>query len=541
MKLAPWIDEWTAEQIGLISWTDQMRPQSVYGQICRRDKGPFLPGDESDWHVERRDIEQVSQALTQDEERARRLWAQFQGAPDISDSVQLLQRSLTLSLEQVAALKRFAKLQDAITRWLFEQQVTLSFWHVAQVDAVLTACGQPESAAFSLQDLDDRPLREAQAVLQPLRAALQAERQAFVRALGQLYLTPLRRDQTLILSVDASQLATARQDPRLQVRMETPWEVVFDPVWPEALLALSAQEELAQAQVAEAEQEALRHLSAQLRAYAAKIAQWPVAFGRFDEISARALFALNHASRWTTHRHVVSLGHAVHPAVERPTPIDLHLARPVTVLVGPNMGGKTVAQKTVLLLQACHQLGFPIPAVEGTTYEAPLFRSVRYVGGDTQSITSGLSSFGAEMVSLQLALTCTQVLMCLDELGRTTNPQEGQALVEAVLAHLKSRTDVIALVATHFPIRTSGCGYVRVSGLREDREQWPQGLSLEERLAWLRRAMDYRLIACLPWETSQVGLQIAGWLGLEPAIVNHAQTLLAHGSESGDCMSEGTE
>lgn len=535
MKLAPWLDAWTEQHCGLQSWVAQMQPLSVYGQRRRRALRPFMPGEERDWDLWRADTLRLHSVCTQADEATDRLWAQFADAPDVTDCVRLLQRAQPLGLEQVAALKRFASLLQAVSDYLSTRDLHLSLWQVTGVDAVLCLCGAPLRAAFSLRDLDDPPLLQAYSALSPLQNAVQEQRQAFTRSLGASYQTPVRRDETLIVAADSPRLADARADARLCVRLETPWEVVFDVVWPSALCTLMEQAEHAKRQVADAEEAALCRLSQRLQVYAAVIARWQESFARLDELSARVWFAIAHDCSWTVRAESVQLVGAVHPAVPKPTPIDLSLLRAVTVLIGPNMGGKTVAQHTLLLLQACHQLGFPIPSLPDhpATYAAPFFKALRYVGGDAQSMQTGLSSFGAEVVAVQSALTCEQALLCLDELGRATNPAEGRALVAAIVSYLGERTDLTALVATHFPIQLSGCDYVRVSGLRVTQDAWPQNLTVEQRIAWLSQAMDYRLLPCLPEQAPQEGLRIAEWIGLTPSVVQRARKLLAEEPHAG--------
>lgn len=80
---------------------------------------------------------------------------------------------------------------------------------------------------------------------------------------------------------------------------------------------------------------------------------------------------------------------------------------------------------------------------------------------DLQSIQSGLSGFGSEIVQFQKALSEVEQgysLFLLDEFARGTNPDEGAVIVQAVTRYLNG-VDAISLLTTH---------YDKVAGVRPD-------------------------------------------------------------------------
>ena len=82
-------------------------------------------------------------------------------------------------------------------------------------------------------------------------------------------------------------------------------------------------------------------------------------------------------------------------------PVSISLTPGATVITGANMGGKSVAMKTVALNVLLMQAGFLVCAKKA---KMPLFESVLMLFEDMQSIQSGLSGFGSEIVQFQKAL-----------------------------------------------------------------------------------------------------------------------------------------
>lgn len=131
-------------------------------------------------------------------------------------------------------------------------------------------------------------------------------------------------------------------------------------------------------------------------------------------------------------------------------PLTVNVGNESTVLVisGPNAGGKTVALKTVGLLQLLFQSGFHIPAAEGTTM--PLCRQIFTVIGDAQSIENDLSTFSSHIKALKdiMNRVAEKSLVLIDEIGSGTEPTGGAALAIAVLEKL-NHPEIVSVVTTH--------------------------------------------------------------------------------------------
>lgn len=131
------------------------------------------------------------------------------------------------------------------------------------------------------------------------------------------------------------------------------------------------------------------------------------------------------------------------------TPISITLHKGTAVLTGANMGGKSVALKTLTLNIVLFQMGFYIFAERA---ELPMFDSVHLISEDLQSIDKGLSTFAAEIVKLQQIsndLGRGLSFVALDEFARGTNPSEGAGLVRAVARYLNNK-HAISILTTHY-------------------------------------------------------------------------------------------
>jgi DNA mismatch repair protein MutS2 len=137
-------------------------------------------------------------------------------------------------------------------------------------------------------------------------------------------------------------------------------------------------------------------------------------------------------------------------------PLDLEMGDDFKILLisGPNMGGKTVALKTVGLLSLMMKCGFHLPAGQGT--EIPVFTRVFCDIGDEQSIEEQLSTFASHMRHIAGALNeaDSSSLVLIDELGAGTDPIEGAALAKSVLEELQIR-NALSVTTTHLGLLKS--------------------------------------------------------------------------------------
>lgn len=197
--------------------------------------------------------------------------------------------------------------------------------------------------------------------------------------------------------------------------------------------------------------------------------------------------------------------------------VSISVREGVTVITGANMAGKTVVLKMVALAQCLVQFGFWVPAVQA---EISLVEEIFFSIGDEQDDLQGLSSFAAEMYRIQQMIeelkAGKKLLVLIDELARTTNPEEGRAILNGML-ELLGEEKVIALVTTHYSGIVVPCRRLRVKGLREEAIQ--DKLAIEN----IGEYMDYTLVEDEGQETPHEAFRIARMLGVDTRLLEKAE------------------
>ncbi|MGI6072026.1 MAG: MutS-related protein [Lachnospiraceae bacterium] len=133
---------------------------------------------------------------------------------------------------------------------------------------------------------------------------------------------------------------------------------------------------------------------------------------------------------------------------EKFIPVSIEAGSGATVITGANMGGKSVALKTIALNVALCMCGFPVFAKRALL---GMISDICLIYENYENSAQGLSSFGGEMVRISEAIEGLnrESLLLLDEPARGTNPDEGAAIVKGLVEYLNS-LESISLVATHF-------------------------------------------------------------------------------------------
>lgn len=201
-------------------------------------------------------------------------------------------------------------------------------------------------------------------------------------------------------------------------------------------------------------------------------------------------------------------------------PISLELggANGVMVITGPNAGGKTVALKTVGLLALMAHAGLHVPAEEA---EFPLLDGIYADIGDQQSIEQSLSTFSSHIRNLRSILeqVTSRSLVLIDELGASTDPEEGAALAQAILGHFRQR-GVLTIATTHH------------RGVARYVQEQPEMINASVDLEPGDLEPTYRITLGLPGRS--YALTIADRLGLAPEIVATARSLVAPSLRAAD-------
>jgi len=213
-------------------------------------------------------------------------------------------------------------------------------------------------------------------------------------------------------------------------------------------------------------------LTLQVGGYAQALVEGARVLALVDSLQARARFARDYdCVAPTIAPDVLHLEGARHPLLEKrlraiahpndkdpslgtpsagrivPLTLELTSSERQMIISGPNTGGKTVTLKTTALLAMMAQAGLPVPARAACF---PVFNAFLADIGDAQSIEAALSTFSAHITNLDRLsrLAGPRSLVLLDELGSSTDPDEGSALAVAIASHFLE-AGAWTLISTH--------------------------------------------------------------------------------------------
>jgi len=121
----------------------------------------------------------------------------------------------------------------------------------------------------------------------------------------------------------------------------------------------------------------------------------------------------------------------------------------MVVISGPNAGGKSIALKTIGLLQMMWQSGLLVPASPNS--EMGIFHRLFADIGDSQSIEYELSTYSSRLAKMKyfLEFADRRTLVLIDEFGTGTDPELGGAVAEAILEEL-ARVKTLGVITTHY-------------------------------------------------------------------------------------------
>ena len=262
-------------------------------------------------------------------------------------------------------------------------------------------------------------------------------------------------------------------------------------------------------------------LTRQVGGYAQALVDGARVLALVDTLQARARFARDYdCVAPSIAPDVLRLDAARHPLLEKrlratngrivPLTLELTAAHRQLIISGPNTGGKTVTLKTTALLAMMAQAGLPVPATAATF---PVFTAFLADIGDAQSIEAALSTFSAHITNLDRLsrLADAHTLVLLDELGSSTDPEEGSALAVAIARHFLD-AGAWSLISTHH------------TSLKVYAANTPGVLNAAAGVDETTLVPNYQLRLGVPGASA--GIQTAERLGLNAAIVAAARQRL---------------
>jgi DNA mismatch repair protein MutS2 len=266
-------------------------------------------------------------------------------------------------------------------------------------------------------------------------------------------------------------------------------------------------------------------LTRQVGSYALGLMEGARVLALVDSLQARARFARDYeciAPAIAPDR--LALEGARHPLLEKrlrasgaqpntavvPLTLELMAEHRQIIISGPNTGGKTVTLKTTALLAMMAQAGLPVPAAAASF---PVFTAFLADIGDAQSIEAALSTFSAHITNLDRLsrLAGARALVLLDELGSSTDPEEGSALAVAIASFFLT-VGAWSLISTHH------------TSLKVYAANTPGVLNAAAGVDEVTLAPNYQLRLGVPGASA--GIQTAERLGLNAEIIAAARARL---------------
>lgn len=135
-------------------------------------------------------------------------------------------------------------------------------------------------------------------------------------------------------------------------------------------------------------------------------------------------------------------------------PININLETKLSIISGPNTGGKSATLKSIALNHLLAKSGLPIFADRA---ELINFEFILADIGDNQNIQDDLSTFSAHIVKTKQIIDTINknkevyALLVFDEPGTGTEPHEGANLAQATLEYIINNFDnTYCVITTHF-------------------------------------------------------------------------------------------
>ncbi|MCF6167272.1 DNA mismatch repair protein MutS [Lutibacter sp.] len=357
----------------------------------------------------------------------------------------------TIIFELLQFFKKFREYHP----FLFEasQKITYQKQLVLSIEKIITPFGEVQENASTL-------LKQLRKEINLVRSKIGG---SFNKALSQYsnvgYLDEIREsviDNQRVLAVQAMH---RRKIKGSLVGSSKTGSIVF--IAPEATLQFSRE---LQNLIYEEHQEIVRilkELTNSLRVFIPDLNSYQNYLTKLDVTAAKAMYAkkINGCFPKITSEKRIYLRNAYHPILlvknnqqnlkTVPQTLELNKNQQIIVISGPNAGGKSIALKTIGLLQVMFQSGLLIPVHERS--ETFFFEKILTDIGDNQSIENQLSTYSYRLKNMRnfLRKCNNNTLFLIDEFGTGSDPELGGALAEIFLEEFYTK-GAFGIITTHY-------------------------------------------------------------------------------------------
>lgn len=529
----------TQRQLAFREIWSRIRPKSALGKSIHRTAEPFLPAQATKLVQEWDRLRQIADGLQRQAGAAEKLGHLLGDLPNVSGSISRSREGLILTDTEFYAIKKLLLIAK-------EVRVELDKLGWNDVPPIpINPCfsclkalslGQAQKESFYLADGYDRELAQIRQRRRALEECLMAERVSLEKKIRDTTYRLLSTEGEIRVSTsEREKIAMLDKIDGLRRVEETADFVLFrlDVTGPVAqmeqeLLRIRELEERAKERVR-------RSLTTVIAKSARRLLELLDLLANLDFILAKAKFCASFQGTRPilSSDQVILVSQGRHLLLEEEvtsrgldyTPLDLELKAGVTIITGPNMGGKTACLETVGILIAMAQYGLLVPAA-ALEFSPRTFIAARLSAAGNPA---GLSNFAGEIAFICDAILASgeNGLLLLDEIAHGTNPEEGAAIARAVIEML-NRKPLISLITTHYPAlaRLRQINQLRIRGLDHDRLIKAWQIASEANLEMFQQAMDYRLErADFLQPLKSDAAVVAEALGLDKEIILRAQQL----------------
>jgi len=521
MSQQEWMDQLTAEWIEWNVLWQALKPRTLQGQRYKKELKPFVTGQEEVWQEEIK-ICRAIEPLVHQTEKKDQVEDAFRAIKDPMLFLQLLRKGESGNVTDWFELKQFLWEARIIFRELAHCHPTLAD-EVLKMEQLLEQL-QPEQKSFDLAELNPllRDIKQMKIMLaHKLDERREEEKKKIEEELG---LSFVGANQLFISKKDQEKITHCLEHQQLKKERETPFEIIFSLLHSEEVTKHYEKLEELEVEWNRKEKRYLEKLARDFYPDLERMERWNHWIGEWDWRWSKVTWLKEKEHCWPSFnqdRLVLCEGKYL-PLYTRLiaegkdyTPTSITISYGLSTIIGSNMGGKSVALKTIGFLVALAHYGLPIPAKEFST---PLFEKMIAIHGDQQSVSEGVSTFGSEMLRVAQYIEGGNQLLFLDELARGTNPYEGEALAFAIGEHLSQQKEQMSLMVSHFSKITSitEAKHFQVKGLEEEGQ------------------INYILIENEGGEVPRHALRIAESLGVSANIIKRAKSLLEEGERHGE-------
>lgn len=463
-----------------IYWTELLKPYAPKGEAALaiwKEMVPFTTGQEVEWQHEIDQLEQLFNAIREQEKTAFDLERLFNDSVDITNLLAKIVANGYHSDNPAIdgfVLKRFLwysyNLSNKIRRLFHDKQGLLlsSYGWINSANIAwenwLKLFQTNNSGVyyphFAIADIDDETIRQLRREKKVRLTRLKELGNNSRLRIEDKYNIKTNYERYFLIPVGDKRIGELNLDNEIGFVRTQGKELLF-------YVNLSSEEEVIQKELLLVEEkirkqeearmnELLQLIKGELKIWQKAQKDWAV----FETLYQKAKMAididgskpiLNQADKPS-----IAAKQATHPYLRKlwrdkdreMLPLDISLNNSATIIYGANMSGKSIVLKTIGLLQVMAQYGFYVPAER---FKFTLLSHITLIAGDYQDVESDLSSFGGEINRISKDLAYDNVLFLLDEIGTSTNPLEGEALAYGILRYLKNKTGSISILASHYP------------------------------------------------------------------------------------------